>query len=374
MAGEPVVLEYARDIIAHFERDGADGLVGQVRGIVTDRKNEGSRAQIVELVDVSGTITVVFLPEIMLPEDYELSKAIRKGDIVRVSGPVDYNRAGRLSIFPTVPPQSLRDATGIPIEQTDLPFRAAGSKLLHARIIRRITDHLDGADFVEIEPKYLSVTWQGYGLEPIKASYPGFGLNIYLTPSPLPQMFEVLISTDERRIYSVGKCFSTSYRDTRSSTESTSVFCIERLDIRHAPIDGTIWSSAMRNLTELFGSIATRLLDDPIDLNNPRIIDSAWPLSSVTERGLFVQRCLRPSIPMRERSQPASAFDEAEIEEYARVVLSRGTQQYVLAECSREIRFGALNVVCTTFHTEHILDILSSAPFRALRTSTFWNE
>lgn len=56
----PTVLEYTRDVRAQFEREGPDGLIAHVRGIVTERKNAG-RAQFIEVVDVTGSIQVVFL-------------------------------------------------------------------------------------------------------------------------------------------------------------------------------------------------------------------------------------------------------------------------------------------------------------------------
>lgn len=124
----------------------------------------------------------------------------------------------------------------------------------------------------------------------------------------------------------------------------------------------------------LFEGIETAPIDGALKLSELVVVDGQWPLDMPTADGFFVQRCIQPVIPVRERAAPATKLELVAISQYARIVLKKGGQQYIFAECSEERRFGAVDVVCTTYHTEHILDLLSTAPFRALRTSTFWND
>jgi len=368
----PTVLEYTCDVRNQFERAEPGDFTAHIRGIVTERKNAG-RAQFIEVLDVTGSIQVVFLADSFSDEeDYKLCKKVRVGDVISVVGPFAPNNANRLSIFPTKPPEFVGEDVAIPIGQTDLPYRAAGAKMIQARIIKRLRQFLDKSGFVEIEPRYLSTSWAGYGLEPIKAVFPGFGLPIYLNPSPLPQLFEVLISTGQRKIYAVGRCFSSSARDTRSSTEATVVFCLERLP--KARSSSSIWDCAHNNLLSLFEGTETAPSGGDLKFAELTVLDDQWPLSTPSADGLIVQRCVQPAIPFRDRATPATKLELASISQYVRIMLNKGGQQYTFAECSEERRFGAIDVVCTTYHTEHILDLLSTAPFRTLRTSTFWND
>lgn len=108
-------------------------------------------------------------------DDYKLCKKVRIGDVISVVGPVALNNANRLSIFPKTPPEIVGGDVAIPIGQTDLPYRAAGSKMIQARIIKHMREFLDKNKYIEIEPRYLSANWAGDGLEPIKAVFPGSG-------------------------------------------------------------------------------------------------------------------------------------------------------------------------------------------------------
>ncbi|MGH9840369.1 MAG: OB-fold nucleic acid binding domain-containing protein [Blastocatellia bacterium] len=369
---DATILEYVRDVQSHFERNEAGAFIAHIRGIVTERKNAG-RAQFIEVLDVTGSIQVIFLRD-SFPneEEYKLCKQIKVGDVIGVVGPFALNNAKRLSIFPTKLPEVLGEDVAIPIGQADLPYRAAGVKMIQARIIKHLRQSLDRNRFVEIEPRYLSTSWAGNGLEPINAIFPGFGLPIYLNPSPLPQLFEVLIATGQRKLYTVGRCFTSSARDTKSSTEATVVFCLEHLENVRA--SNSIWDSALSNLLTLFEGTQTAPSGSEFKHDEVTLLDDQWPLSTPSNDGLIVQRCVQPVIPFRERATPATKLELASLSEYVRIILKTGSQQYILAECSKERRFGAIDVVCTSYHTEHILDLLSTAPFRSLRTSTFWND
>lgn len=365
-----IVLEYVRDVRSQFERKQAGKFAAHIRGIVTARTNAG-RVQFIELADVTGHIQVVFLAE-SFPGigEYDLTKRIRVGDIITVEGEYKLSNRGVLSIFPTTPPKFISEDLAIPIREADLPYRAVGAKMIQARIIKHLRQFLDNSGFIEIEPRYLSTSWVGYGLEPIRAVFPGFGLPVYLNPSPLPQLFEAVISTAQPKFYAVARCFSSSARDTRSSTEATVLFCLERL--AKPTSNSNIWDIALRNVRALLEAAETSPAD--LNLGEATFVEGQWPLKAPYVEGFAVQRCVRPSIPFRERPIQGTKLELVEVLQFARVALTRGGQQYVFAECSEERRFGAIAVLCTTYHTEHILDLLVSTPFRALRTSTFWND
>ena len=150
------------------------------------------------------------------------------------------------------------------------------------------------------------------------------------------------------------------------------MFCLERL--AETKSGNSIWDSALNNLLSLFDGTQTAPSGTGFKRDEVIVLYDQWPLSTPSADGLIVQICVKPIIPSREQTTPATKLELASISQYARILLHKGPQQYIFAECSEERRFGAVNVVCTSYHTEHILDLLSTAPFRALRTSTFWND
>ena len=139
----PTMLEYTRDVRSQFERNEPGDFIASIRGIVTERKNAG-RVQFIEVLDVTGSIQVIFLSDSFADEEeYKLCKQVRIGDVISVIGPFALNNGNRLSVFPTKPPEILGEDVAIPIRQADLPYRAAGAKMIHARVIKHLRQFLD---------------------------------------------------------------------------------------------------------------------------------------------------------------------------------------------------------------------------------------
>lgn len=371
-----VSLKFAQDVRNHFEIFGPNDILATVRGLVTKRKNKG-RVQFIELLDVTGSIQILLLKENFSDEDYEEKcRKLARGNIISASGPVELSKGnGELSIVPTEPPEVLEIGSSFVLEEGADAFRSAGSRVVQARIIDRLESYFRQHDYLEIEPKILSTEWDGNGLEPLRAEFPGFGHNVFLVPSPLPQLFEALISTGAGSVFATGKCLSTSYRDVHSSTEAVSIFTVERIE-RPIRSDKRLYSVAMDSIAALLSSTGLALpsVTEMFNAKEPQIIQTEWTNFENPPEGLSIHIVKNPSIPVRLAEKAPSLLSDVAIDRYARIILNHDNQVYCLAECTAEVRFGALRVLTNTINTEHILSLLSTAPFRSLRTSTFWDE
>lgn len=369
-------LKFAQDIHSHYELYGTEDVVAHVRGLITKRKNAG-RTQFLEVLDVTGRIQILLLSENFSEDDYvNRCKSLRKGNIISVAGSLALSQGnGVLSIVPNTPPETIEIGSTDLLDRNDISFIAAGTKIVHARIVGKLENFFRSKGYLEIEPKLLSTQWDGNGLEPLKAEFPGFGHNVFLVPSPLPQLFEALISTGVSSIFSTAKCLSTSYRDVHSSTEAVSIFTVERI-LNPIKSNARLYKVALECLAELFSATGTALpnVSKLFDNRDFEVVEGPWADFDHPDSGLTIQLISNPKIPVRLASESKSKLAEVDIEKYARIVLNYNGQLYNLAECTAEIRFGALQVLTNTINTEHILSLLSTAPFRSLRTSTFWNE
>jgi len=373
-----IVQHFAADVRNHFEVHGPGDLFAKLRGLIVKRKNAG-RAVFLSLLDVTGEIQVLLLAENFSEADFVgRCKSLRKGDIISVSGPVEKSRATEtVSVLPERPPTVVPIDAENTFELDQVPYLASGSKIIQARIVQGIERSMRSMGFLEISPKFLSTGWDGNGLEPLRAEFPGFGHNVYIVPSPLPQLFEALISTGNRAFFATSKCFTTSYRDIHSSSEATSVFAIERASDDVVLRDTTaVPRTALKCLKDLFSRTGTALpeVSQWFAENAIYYSEGGWPNNAWNGSGVGVLSVSNPRIPKRFADDDGSTLGQVEIEKYCRIVVNRENLRYLLAESIRETRFGALRVITTTIHTEHLLSLFSTAPFRSLRTSTFWSD
>lgn len=371
-----IELRFASEVHNQFGLQGPENLYASIRGLVVERVNKG-KTQFLQVRDVTGVLQVILEKENFGEKEYEEKcKSIRKGDIISTHGVIGVGRSsGIASIIPNEPPEIVPIEAENTVELDSLPYMAVGSRVIQAKIINSIRRFFEQDGSLEIEPRLIQTEWTGAGLEPLRAEYPGFGHNVFLTPSPLPQIFEALISTGRRSIFAIGKCFTTSYRDVHSSTEATAIFLVERR-ASGPTASAPYWDSALRCLRNLFAQTETALPAVTAVLQEDGITEQVrdWPNLELGEHNLIIQRVRRPQFPSRLDVASSSSLEHVEILEFARIALRHEGKVYTLGECTLEVRFNALRVVCTTIQTEHLLDLLSTAPFRSLRTSTFWSE
>ena len=367
------VIQHVRDIYSQDRMGNALDQEVVLRGVVT-RMTPMGRIIFLGLNDVSGNIQVVFKKTEFSDEDWKTCNSIAKGALVKVCGKIGKTNKGQLSIFADKLPDLKESELDEPIDQLDLPFRAVGSQIIQSRIIRKIGQELDNLSFVEIEPKYVQTKWAGRGLEPIKVQYPGFGSSAYLAPSPVPQLYEAYITTGIQKLYASGKCFTTSYRDSFSSTEASAIFGIMLPSGETEPY----WTVPLEVLANLFMSVQTFAYDNHevfLSISEWPMKNEIWPPSHEQyPPGGYIQLFENPEILVRQNSSSLTDLDQDIIHSIARLVFFNEQESFILAECVNEERFGSLSVISFTFNTEHLLKVLSATPLRTLRTSTFLGQ
>src|SRR5262249_14189064 len=103
-------------------------------------------------------------------------------------------------------------------------YRGVGIRIFTARIKRLIERSLDQLGYPRIDVRAISASWIATPQnEPLRVIYPGFGIPVYLAPSPGPQLIEALIATGEDRIYASATSFMAGYRTALDGVEASIV-------------------------------------------------------------------------------------------------------------------------------------------------------
>jgi hypothetical protein len=107
-----------------------------------------------------------------------------------------------------------------PPQQGDVavPTHVTGSFIL-AQLRQVASSYARSLGYREFEPRYLSTPLLELHAEPLAVSFRGWGSSIHLATSPAPQLLQVLLETGENKVFAIGRCFSSAYRDGFSSAE-----------------------------------------------------------------------------------------------------------------------------------------------------------
>ncbi|MQS14774.1 hypothetical protein F7Q99_21545 [Streptomyces kaniharaensis] len=103
-------------------------------------------------------------------------------------------------------------------EKPEVPSHILTSFLL-ARLRSIATASATKLGYREFEPYYISTPLQNRDSGPVSVSFEGWGSSLSLAISPAPQLLQTLLETGEHRVFAVGRCFSSAYRDGFSSAE-----------------------------------------------------------------------------------------------------------------------------------------------------------
>ncbi|WP_262692497.1 OB-fold nucleic acid binding domain-containing protein [Kordiimonas aestuarii] len=369
-------LEHVRDIKAQLRIDDKSAIYARLRGVITHRNNRGG-ILFLGLQDTTGSIQLIFKHDHFSDAEWLQVKSLRKTDFILAEGFVDVQSQeglpDRLSLSITTNPIPLSTDLDIAVSEADQPYRRVGGQIILARLKQRVCSVLSESEFVEIEPNLISVNWSGVGLEPMRIEYPGFGYYTYLAPTPVPQLFEAMIATGLPRIYASGKCFSTSYRDEKSSTEASVVFAIAQ--------DTDIGKNYWEYLTKVMLSVFENVKTLPRDTRtfDPHLWETKalkWPprIEQMDVEVPTVQLFKRPDLGIHiltPKRMADGGLSRPEVIELSRLVFPGRS---VIVECAKEIRFGGLKVLTFSFHIERMAYLLENIPMRQLRSNTFWHD
>lgn len=137
------------------------------------------------------------------------------------------------------------------------------ARVLLGRLIVRATEFFSepGRDFEPFEPQLITTSTGATDLGLLEVVYPGYGANVYLSPSPTPQLLSAILSTGSRRFYAISRCFSRAFRDGYTSSQST-ICCARMLDTDMAEVC-RVASDAIRHI---FTDIGTQ----------PEYLEQGW--------------------------------------------------------------------------------------------------
>lgn len=171
------------------------------------------------LIVTDGTAKIQLVAEKNdLSKDLWMSvKNIQTSTRISVKGYVGHTQINRLSIFVR---DIVEGGSNLPAFANATSIVEIGNRILMP-VIRKIVSHfLDNQGFKEVATKQLSPKWKETSVTPLRVSYKGFGMPVYLVPSPSTQLMKDLTTSGYPKIYSYSKCFTTVYRSDFDSTES----------------------------------------------------------------------------------------------------------------------------------------------------------
>ncbi len=175
------------------------------------KKDKNPKKILISLTDITGTVRVTVLKS-STPDQTALLKV---GKRVRISGVVRTNNEGKRIITDV----DLVEAIGEIANGADIDILDQESLILSSKISNLIRKELEKEEFLEISTRVISRYLGEEILEPLLAKFPGFGSEIYLSPSPSSQLSEFLITTLLPRVFTESISFTTSYRFKNASSE-----------------------------------------------------------------------------------------------------------------------------------------------------------
>ncbi len=215
-----VTLRYARDVESHLQLSPTLDAYAVLAGLVTKIRRHGG-IQFLQLRDATGSIQLVAMRDSLDDEGWSSVAGLRAGDRVHAAGTVGRSNTGQASVFLTGPPVKRNEDLGGTVAGSESTYANVGMQIFLARLKNRAAEFYRAAGLVEIEPKFISSTWETPGLEPIQLMYPGFGsTSACLAPSPSVQLLDAMVVTGTPAVFAASRCFSTTFRDERSSAES----------------------------------------------------------------------------------------------------------------------------------------------------------
>ena len=213
------ILQSVDKVIGYWKLFPGTVAKSELYGVIT-RVTDIGHFVFVVLNDGTGSIQLIAKREDFSEDDWKQIKSQKEKARVRIVGLVGESERKRISILLSEVPSQLEElrSKGRSFSWPDI--RIVSRQVLLSNIRRHCVSFLAENKFLEIEPFFISRSWQGDGLHPLEVQYPGFGMPVFLVPSPAPQILKAIITTGNPRIFSVSRCFTGEFRDTMDRTEA----------------------------------------------------------------------------------------------------------------------------------------------------------
>lgn len=355
LAPTPVTLTSIHDVKVYYELDPSAVIRAKVQGIIT---RVDSRGGIVffKLYDGTDSIQLIANRVDFSDSDWRSIRSIKQSFRIDVDAYVSLSRSGTISLdLRTVPSQITELRLDLLPEGAAESTTRIASQIFLARLRAQATKFFTEQEFVELEPNFISVLWDSTGLRPLRVDYPGFGGPAYLVPSPSPQLIRAMVLTGRQRMFSVSRCFTTTYRDANSSYQSV-VLCAKEMG-------GSL--DRMANLAiEAIRAILTDVSTRP---TGPSHLRSPWPKSELNWPATSTSaKMTTPQIHVFKDVATDMMLKDRKIQLF-RICWP---PDFVLAEGATELMEGNLALGSLTLHIERMLFLIRSD--KTLRR--LWNE
>ncbi len=213
-----VMVNLARDARIHHSLFPDTDLYAELTGRIVNSWRRSSKIIFLSFRDVSGTIQLV-ADKSALEKDFKSFADLPSGANVRVVGPVRRTKRGKISVFPSSPPDLLDtpNIEGLIEEQ----FSGVGAQIMLSRLETSVRSTFKELGFTEITPRYISSTWHNEGLQPLNVIFPGQSRNpFHLAVSPVPQLVRATIAMAGIDFFAISRCFATNFIATQNGAES----------------------------------------------------------------------------------------------------------------------------------------------------------
>ena len=235
-----------------------------LHGLIT-RVTKRGRIVFFVLTDGSGSIQLVAKKDIFTTDHWNQIKSVKEQSPVQVAGRVGESENRRLSVFLSEPPCEIRALRDKRLSLAWSSVKVVSNQVLLARIRKCCSEFLERQDFMEIEPFYISRSWQGSDLAALEVKYPGFGLPVFLVPSPAAQILKAIVTTGKPKVFCVSRCFTGEFRDIMDRAETV---------IISAKVHHTSWDHLKELALNGVKSIFSTVSRSP---QNEAALSSVWP-------------------------------------------------------------------------------------------------
>jgi hypothetical protein len=350
----PIVLKHCRDVASHLALSESAPATAELTGLITAVRPVGG-IRFFTLRDVTGLVQLSASQQTFHHDSEwgEIEK-IRIGDRVTASGSITRSKRGDPTILLVRVPTVREAILDSPFSGSAVDYPLVGTQMFVARLRNRASDFLRNEGYLEIEPKLISAEWRTEGVEPLELVYPGFGASAYLAPTPATQLIDALIATGSGAVFAQSRCFSTTYRDEKSSHEST-IVAARAVGINAETLAKRVTACVAYTFGELqtlpeaglfpAGEWKERLVDAPLssdraeDVKKPTLIMYRAPNIGRSKGGITIVQLCRLVWPPRR----------------------------TIAEGSLELLDNGLALASMVFHIERMASLLRDVPFRNLR-------
>jgi hypothetical protein len=353
MSDETIVLKQCRDVQSYLALEGTTAAEAELTGLITAVRPIG-RICFFTLRDVTGVVQLSASRDQLSDDAWNAVTGLRTGNLVTAVGTVGRSKRGEPSILLEDAPIVRETVLDSPISGAQVDYPHVGTQIFVARLRNRASEFLRDAGYLEIEPKLISADWRTEGVEPLELVYPGFGASAYLAPTPATQLIDALIATGSAAVFAQSRCFSTTYRDEKSSHESVIVA---------ARAVGIGPDEHYRRIQECvaftFGELQTLPQAGlfPTDQWRQRMVDA--PLSG--DRSEHVKE---PTLVVYRSPNIGPSAGGITVLELCRLVWP---PRRTIAEGSRELLDNGLAFASMVIHIERMASLLRDVPFRHLR-------